>query len=172
MDFFMFFDSNLVGNETKSNGNPVIFLANPRKLPWFELVQNPCHVWAWKSNKTWINYMEKPWNSVSVLTKLSSICDMKWHEISVRIYVTFFAVHVILSGFTSDSTKLIYGTEYLLLKMGHGFFHDLLSAVRSKMSSNSIGILSFSWQMPWKWHDLNLSKIHVMFEHANQIQSG
>ena len=22
---------------------------------------------------------------------------------------------------------------------------------------------SFSWQMPWKFHDLNLPKIHVMF---------
>ena len=36
------FDSYLVENETKSDGNPVIFLANAMKIPWLELVQNPC----------------------------------------------------------------------------------------------------------------------------------
>jgi len=28
----------------------------------------------------------------------------------------------------------------------------------------------FSWQMPWKFHDLNLSKIHVMSLHGKQIK--
>ena len=39
----------------KYNGNLTIFLQNSMKIPWLELVQNPCHVWAWKTNKTYIN---------------------------------------------------------------------------------------------------------------------
>ena len=31
-------------------------------------------------------------------------------------------------------------------------------------------IPSFSEQMPWKFHDLNLSKIHVMFQRGKQIK--
>ena len=34
-------------NDTKSDRNPIIFLANPMEITWLELVQNPCHVPAW-----------------------------------------------------------------------------------------------------------------------------
>ena len=34
---------------------PLIFLANAMKIPRVELVQNPCHVSACKTNKTWIH---------------------------------------------------------------------------------------------------------------------
>ena len=87
------FDGSLVWfeNETKSDGNSVIFLANLIKIPWLGLVHNSSHVLAWKTNKTFINYMEKSWNLVWIWTKLPSIyCDMKWHGISMRIHVTFF----------------------------------------------------------------------------------
>ena len=42
-------------NETKSNGNRIMFLGNAMEIPWLELVQNPCHVPAWKKNPNWIN---------------------------------------------------------------------------------------------------------------------
>ena len=90
--FSCLFDGSLVWfeNETKSDGNPIIFLANASEIPWLELVQNPCHVLAWKTNKTWINDMESSWNLVWISTKLPSICDVKWHGISMRIHVIFF----------------------------------------------------------------------------------
>ena len=89
--FSCLFDSSLVGNETESYGNLIIFLANAMHIPWLELVQNPCHIWAWKTNKTCINdMMESPWNLVMISTKLPSICDMKWHGISMRLRVIFF----------------------------------------------------------------------------------
>ena len=56
--FSCLFDGSLVENDTKSDGNPVIFLANAIEIPWLELVQNPCHVPAWRTNKIWINDME------------------------------------------------------------------------------------------------------------------
>ena len=56
----MSFDGSLVWfeKETKSDGNPIIFLANAMEIPCLGLIQNPCHVPAWKTNKTWINDME------------------------------------------------------------------------------------------------------------------
>ena len=69
---------------------PSFVVANAMEIPWLELVQNPCHVPAWKTNRTWINDMEWSWNLVSISTKLSLNCDMKWHGISMRIiHVTF-----------------------------------------------------------------------------------
>ena len=71
-------------NETKSDGNPIIFLANAMEIP--------CHVPAWKTNKTWINEMELSWNLVWIWTKLPSICDMwydrtwNFHENPCRIF--------------------------------------------------------------------------------------
>ena len=56
--FSCLFDGSLVENDTKSDGNPVIFLANAVEILWLELVQNPCHVPAWKTNETWMNKME------------------------------------------------------------------------------------------------------------------
>ena len=56
--FSCLFDGRLVENETKSDGNPGIFLANAPEIPWFELFQNPCDVFPWKTNKTWANDME------------------------------------------------------------------------------------------------------------------
>ena len=52
------FDVGLVENETKADGNPIIFLGNAMELPGLELVQNRYHVPAWKTIKTWINDME------------------------------------------------------------------------------------------------------------------
>ena len=59
--FLCLFDSRLVENETESDGNPIIFLANAMETPWLELVQNPCHVPAWKTNTAWMNDMELSW---------------------------------------------------------------------------------------------------------------
>jgi len=58
--FSCLYDGSLVGfkNETKSDGNSIIFLVKAMENPWLELVQNPCHAWAWKTNKTWINDMK------------------------------------------------------------------------------------------------------------------
>lgn len=51
------------------------------------------------------------------------------------------------------------------------FSHMLLTGVWSKMTPNPMEISSLSYQMPWKFHDLALSKIHVMFEqHVKQVQ--
>ena len=62
-----------------------------------------------------------------------------------------------------------YKVALSLLKMWHGFSHVFLTTVWSKMRPNPMEIPSFSWQIPWKFHDLNLSKIHVMFLHGKQI---
>ena len=90
--FSCLFDGSLVWfeNEIKSDGNPVIFLANAMEIPWFELIQNPCHVPAWRTNKNWMNDVEQSWNLVSIWTKLPSICDIEWHGISMTISVIFF----------------------------------------------------------------------------------
>ena len=58
LNFSRLFDGSLVENGTKSNDNPIIFLAKAMEIPGLELVQNPCHVPAWRTNKTWINGME------------------------------------------------------------------------------------------------------------------
>ena len=44
--FSCLFDGSLVWfeNETKSDGNLIIFLANDMEIPRLELFQNPCHV--------------------------------------------------------------------------------------------------------------------------------
>ena len=55
--FSCLFDGSLVQNEAKAHGNPIIFLPNVMKIPWLELVQNPCHISAWETNETWINDM-------------------------------------------------------------------------------------------------------------------
>ena len=46
--FSCLFDGSLIENETqwKSNGNPIIFLANAMEISWLELVQNPCHIFS------------------------------------------------------------------------------------------------------------------------------
>ena len=74
--FSRLFDGSLIENDTKSDENPIIFLGNAMEIPRLELVQNPCHVSAWKFNKTWINDRESSWNLMSISTKLPSICDM------------------------------------------------------------------------------------------------
>ena len=56
--FSCLFEGRLVENETKSDGNPIIFSVHAVEISWVELAQNPCHVTAWKTNKTWINDME------------------------------------------------------------------------------------------------------------------
>ena len=114
--FSCIFDGRLVWfeNETKSDGNPIIFWANAMEIPWFEHTQNPCHVSAWNTNKTWINDMVWSWHFVSIWIKITAICDEKWrgivmefgvnldqtatksscdgkgHCISMRIHVIFF----------------------------------------------------------------------------------
>ena len=62
--FSCHFDGSLVWfeNETKSDGNPIIFSANAMEIPGLELIQNPCHVPTWETNKAWINDMETSWN--------------------------------------------------------------------------------------------------------------
>ena len=59
-------------------GNPIIFLGNPMENPWLDLVQNPYHVPAWKTNKTCVNDLKSSWNSVSISIKLPGICDMEF----------------------------------------------------------------------------------------------
>ena len=59
-------------------------------------------------------------------------------------------------------------TRQSLYKMRHGLSHVFLSAVWSKMRPNPMEIPSFSQKMPWKFHDLNLSKIHVLVYHGKQ----
>ena len=41
--FSCLFDGNLVENETKSDGNPIIFLATAMEIPRPDVFQNPCH---------------------------------------------------------------------------------------------------------------------------------
>ena len=88
--FSCLFDGSLVENETKSDGNPITFLANATKIPWLELFQNPSHIPACKTNKAWTSDMEQSWNLVSISTKLLSIFGMKWHVVFMKIRVTFF----------------------------------------------------------------------------------
>ena len=57
--FSCLFEGSLVENNTKSDGYPIIFLANAVEIPGLELVQNPLHVFPSKTNKTWTNAMEK-----------------------------------------------------------------------------------------------------------------
>ena len=71
-----------------------------------ELVQNPSHVPAWRTNKTWINDMESSWNLVSIWTKLRSICNIKWHGISMRIHVTFWTGHIYCCVKIEDVQKM------------------------------------------------------------------
>ena len=56
--------------------------------------------------------------------------------------------------------------------MRQGFFHAFLTAFRSKMTPNPMEFPLFFSQMPWKFHDLDLSKIHAMFQHGQQIKLG
>ena len=93
--FSCLFTGSLIDNATKSNGNPINFLANTLEFPWLELVQNPCHVCAWTTNKTWINDMEYSWNLLWNWTKLPSICDMKWHGISEKPCHIFYRVDIL-----------------------------------------------------------------------------
>ena len=58
------------------------------------------------------------------------------------------------------------------VKNGTWTFSCLLTAVWSKMRPNPMDIPSFSERMTWKFGELNLHKIHVMFEHGQQIKSG
>ena len=53
------------------------------------------------------------------------------------------------------------------------FSHAILTTVwsGSKMRPNPMEIPSFLKEMPWKFHDLTLSKIHVMFQHGKQIKT-
>ena len=53
--------------------------------------------------------------------------------------------------------------------MCQGFSRVFLTEVWWKMRPNPMEIPSFSEQMPWKFHDLNFSKIHVMFQYGKQI---
>ena len=81
--FLCLFAGRLVENEPKSNGNPIIFLANTKEIPWLELVQNPYHVPAWKTNKTWINDISHiSWNLESIWTKLPPNQVELWFEIT------------------------------------------------------------------------------------------
>ena len=48
-DFLLSF--NLVENDTESDGNSIIFWANAMEIPWLEVIQNSCHVPAWKKLK-------------------------------------------------------------------------------------------------------------------------
>ena len=57
-NFLMSFDDSLLKNDSKSDGSPTMFLENAVEIPWLELVQNPCHVLAWKTNKTCIKEIE------------------------------------------------------------------------------------------------------------------
>ena len=63
--FSCLFEDSLVWfeNETKSDGNPVIFLANAMEIPLLQLVQNPCHVkqikhgkMTWNSHGIWCQF--------------------------------------------------------------------------------------------------------------------
>ena len=56
--------------------------------------------------------------------------------------------------------------------MWQGFCHVFLTAVWLKTRPNPMEIPSFSLQTPWKFYDLYLSKIHVMFEHGKQLKPG
>ena len=114
--FSCLFGGSLNKNNTKSDGNPIIDWANVMEIPWFELVQNPCHVPAWKTNKTWINDMELPWNLVWTSTKLPSTCDIKLHGISMGIHVTFF------TGFAFEISSWTTWFIYLYNKMSFSLF--------------------------------------------------
>ena len=89
--FSWLFDGRLVENDTTSDGNPIIFLTNAMEIPWLELVQNPCHVSAWKLNKSWINDMELSWNFVLIWIKLPSICETG----SVLFLLLLFIINII-----------------------------------------------------------------------------
>ena len=83
----------LTGVWSKMRPNP-IFLANASEIPWLDLIQNPCHVPAWKTS---IKPGKITWNLVWIWTKLPSICDMKWHGISMRIHAACFTGMFIFS---------------------------------------------------------------------------
>ena len=67
---------------------------------------------------------------------------------------------------------LIINPNQFPAKMWHGFSHDFFTAIwfGSKMRQNAMEVSSFSEQMPWKFHDPNLSKFHVMFQHGKKIK--
>ena len=54
--------------------------------------------------------------------------------------------------------------------MGQEFSDVFMKAVWLKTAQSPMEIPSFSKKMPWNFHDLNLSKIHVMFQHGRQIK--
>ena len=90
--FSCLFDCSLVENDFKSDRNPTIFLINAMEIPWLELVQNPCHVPAWTTNKIWINDMETSSNLAWISTKLPSICDMKFPRYFIRKWWDFYRI--------------------------------------------------------------------------------
>jgi len=51
-------------------------------------------------------------------------------------------------------------------------FSCLLDGSLVENEIKSMKIPLSSEQMPWKFHDLNLPKIHVMIEHEKQIKPG
>ena len=92
----------LVENKSKSDENSIIFLGNAMEIPWLELVQNPCNVFAWKTNKTRIN-------------------DMKWCQFwsNCRRLLTWNDIKFpgeSLSHFSQDSFKILYISPCKTLK--------------------------------------------------------
>ena len=118
-------------NDIKSDGNPIIFLGNAMEIPWLDLSQNPCHVSAWETSKTWINDMESSWNFMSILTKLPSICYMKWRGISVRIHVIFF------TGLWSDTHFALFSFQFFYFPNPNSKFFAFLSWISFQNDQNS-----------------------------------
>ena len=98
-----------------------------------------------------IRVLKKNTNFIEIFNKGAQTVKMHWELSNLGL------------AFTLDCT---------LQKMCHGFSHVFLTTVWSKMRPSPMEIPSFSLHMPWKFFNLDSSKIHVMFEHGEPIKPG
>ena len=132
--FSYLFDGSLDENETKFDRNPIIFLVFAMEIPWLELFQNPCRVWAWKTNKTWINDMEFSRNMVWIWTKLQG--DPSFQNIWFNLILSFslreiYIVILFISAlkdisyfyFVLEIISNVHTLQFCILRRGnnHGF---------------------------------------------------
>ena len=120
----------LVENETKSDGNPSIFLVNAMEIPWLGLVQNLCHVPAWKTNTTSINDIEFSWKFHVISCQNKSKGSLvqihtKFHDDSMSFIQVLFVFHPgTWHGFWTSSS---HGISMAFAMKMMGFPSDLVS---------------------------------------------
>ena len=127
---------------SKITSNPIIFLANAMETPWLELVQNPCHAWARRTNKIWTNDMEWSWNLVWIWSKLPPISEITWN----------FQKNPDLAWSKS--------TPNSMTSPCHLSRFYLFSMEKHDMDFGQLQVMEFPWHLLRKWWDFHRIRSH------------